>query len=123
MSKIVTAVNAMVSNSDLISDAIQGDMEEECFFKYDKKHLWSIIENSSGKYFLHYYPGNQDINVLASIPQSYWENENIKSVVYTTEILGTKEALSSFKELNTIVREKVYGMDNVLDDIIGNGEF
>ena len=32
MSKIVTAINAMISNTYLITDVIQGEMEEELFF-------------------------------------------------------------------------------------------
>jgi hypothetical protein len=52
-----------------------------------------------------------------------WHQENINSVPYNTKTLGTKEAKDSFKELNTIIKEKVYGMDDVLDDIIGKGQF
>tara|TARA_R110000744_G_scaffold31996_1_gene74979 strand:+ start:288 stop:659 length:372 start_codon:yes stop_codon:yes gene_type:complete len=123
MSKIVTAVNAMISNPDLITNAIQGSMDGECFFKYDKKHLWSIIDSENGEYSLHYYPGNQNLEALASIPEEMWHQENINSVPYNTKTLGTKEAKDSFKELNTIIKEKVYGMDDVLDDIIGKGQF
>jgi hypothetical protein len=123
MSRIVTAVNAMISNPDLITNSIQGDMDTECFFKYDKKHLWSIIDSENGEYVLYYYPGNQSLEELASIPEERWHQENINSVPYNTKTLGTKEANDSFKELNTIVKEKVYGMDDVLDDIIGKGQF
>lgn len=124
MSKIVTAVNAMISNPDLITNSIQGSMATECFFKYDKKHLWSIIDLSDdGEFALHYYPGNQNIEGLASIPEEHWHEANIKSVVYLTKTLGTKEARESFKELNSVVREKVFGMDDVLSEIIGKGQF
>ena len=123
MSKIVTAVNAMISNPDLITNTINGDMDSECFFKYDIKHIWSIIESTDGEYILHYYPGNQSLEVLASIPEETWHQENIHTVPYNTKTLGTKEARDSFKELNTIIKEKVYGMDDVLDDIIGKGQF
>lgn len=123
MSKIVTAINVMVSNPVLISDVTQGDMDEEIFFKYDQKHLWSIISSPNDVYNLHYYPGNQDIKNLAGIPSEYWQQENIKIVSYNSVILGTKEARDSLKELHSIIQEKVYGMDSVLDDIIGNGQF
>lgn len=123
MSKIVTAINAMISNPELITNVIQGDIDSECFFNYDKKHSWSIIENKDGKFFLHYYPGNLDIDALASIPGEHWGDADIRSVVYTSEVLGTKEAIDSLKELNSIVREKLYGMDDVLEDIIGTGKF
>ncbi len=123
MSKIVTAVNVMISNPDLITNSIQGSMDSECFFKYDKKHLWSIIDSENGNFTLHYYPGNQDIEKLASIPEEFWHEANINSVAYSTTTLGTKEAKDSFKELNSIVREKVFGMDDVLSEIIGKGQF
>lgn len=123
MSKIVTAINAMISNSGSITNVVQGDMDSECFFVYDNKHTWSIIENKEGKYFLHYYPGNPRTNELAGIPSEHWHEADIRSVVYTSEVLGTKEALDSLKELNSIVREKLYGMDSVLEEIIGTGKF
>ncbi|CAK4070805.1 MULTISPECIES: hypothetical protein [unclassified Vibrio] len=123
MSKIVTAINAMISNSGSITNVVQGDMDSECFFVYDNKHTWSIIENKEGKYFLHYYPGNPSANELAGIPSEHWHEADIRSVVYTSEVLGTKEALDSLKELNSIVREKLYGMDSVLEEIIGTGKF
>lgn len=123
MSKIVAAINAMISNSDSITNVVQGDMDSECFFVYDKKHTWSIIENKAGKYFLHYYPGNPSVNELARIPSQHWHEAEIHSVVYTSEVLGTKEALDSLKELNSIVREKLYGMDSVLEEIIETGKF
>jgi hypothetical protein len=123
MSKIVTAVNAMISNPDLITNSIQGSSDNECFFKYDKKHLWSIIDVMGDDYALHYYPGNQDLEALSAIPDDYWHEADIKSVAYLTKTLGTKEARDSFKELNSIVKEKVFGMDDVLSEIIGKGQF
>jgi hypothetical protein len=123
MSKIVTAVNAMISNSELITNSIQGSMDSECFFKYDKKHLWSIIDSGNGEFSLHYYPGSQNLENLASIREEHWHEENINSVVYNTKTLGAKEAKDSFKELNTIIKEKVYGMDDILNEIIGKGQF
>jgi hypothetical protein len=122
MSKIITAINAMISNPDLITESTQGEMDSEIFFKYDGKHLWSIIK-SNNKYTLHYYPGRNDLLNLASIPQEYWPQEDIKSVYYSSDILGTKEAVDSLKELQSIVQEKAYGMDDVLDDIISKGQF
>ncbi|OBT27983.1 hypothetical protein A9263_20535 [Vibrio cyclitrophicus] len=121
MSKIVTAINAMISNSQLITNVVQGDMENECFFMYDKKHVWSIIENRQSHFFLHYYPGQQNSESLAAIPGEHWQDADIHSVVYTSEVLGTKEAIDSLKELNSVVKEKLFGMDRVLDDIINTG--
>ncbi|WP_025630480.1 hypothetical protein [Vibrio parahaemolyticus] len=123
MSKIVTAINAMISNSEAITSVIQGEMESEYFFIYDRKHSWSMHENSDQKLFLHYYPGGQDIVALSKIPDFAWHEENIKMVTYTSEVLGTKEAKDSMKELYAILEEKAYGMDDILEEIIGTGKF
>jgi hypothetical protein len=122
MSKIIKAINTMIANSDLISNVTQGDMESECFFKYDSKHTWSIFETTQGDVILNYYPEQYEIEKLASIPENDWHECNLQYVTYRSDILGTKEAKDSLKELNSIVREKVYGMDSVLDDIINSGE-
>ncbi|GIU52045.1 hypothetical protein [Shewanella sp. KT0246] len=122
MSKIVTAINAMISNPELITDSIQGCEDGEQFFVYDKKHSWSITSNESGKFYLHYYPGSPDVYYLANIAGQHWHQEEVKMVTYNSDILGTQEALSSMKELQSIVSEKVYGMDDVLEDIIKKGQ-
>jgi|SRR5690606_7434367 len=120
MSKIVTAINVMVSNPDRIKNVIKGYNDTECFFVYDGKHPWSILKRSDGEYYLAYYPGNQDISHLAGIPDEHWNEENIHCVAYISKDLGTKEAKESMAELYSIVNEKVYGMDDVLDDIINS---
>lgn len=123
MSKIVTAINAMISNPDGITSVIRGDMESEYFFKYDSKHSWSIHENPGERFYLHYYPNGADIVALANIREHEWDEANVKMVTYTSEVLGTKEALASMKELYALVQEKAYGMDDILDDIIGTSKF
>ncbi|WP_417541970.1 hypothetical protein [Methylophaga thalassica] len=124
MSKIVTAMNAMISNPDLITDVTQGAMESEIFFKYDSKYIWSlIVDDTSGTYILHYYPYAKSVSSIASIPEDRWPEADITSVFYNSKVLGTKEALDTFKELHSILNEKVYGMDDVLNDIIGQGQF
>lgn len=119
MSKIVQAINVMVSNSQKITDVVKGANDTECFFKYDKKHLWSILKQDESHYYMAYYPGNQNIENLASISDEEWEMLPIDCVTYTSRELGTKEARESMAELFSIVNEKVHGMDEVLDDIIG----
>jgi hypothetical protein len=61
------------------------------------------------------------MSALASILDEDWHNENINSVLYHSKTLGTKEATDSLAELHSIVNEKVYGMSEVLDDIIDSG--
>jgi len=43
-------------------------------------------------------------------------------VKYSDTEVGTKEAKSSFAELYTIVKERLYGVNDVLDDIISDSE-
>ncbi|WP_426170394.1 hypothetical protein [Pseudoduganella sp. R-34] len=119
MSKIVQAVNAMVSNPDLIS-AVEA-YQEELFFKYKSKYTWSMTKNKEGIYFLWYYPSSPDIDqLLDRAANEYWEN--ISMVRYRTDEIGTKEAVASFAELYTLLQEKEFGMNEVLDDIISDGD-
>lgn len=117
MTKIVEAINVMISNQEKIQVAIRGEYEAEVFFLYDGKHKWSIIRNDAGEYFLHYYPTNISLEELASMPGEAWIEFN-QMVSYNSVSLGTKEAKDSLQELYGIVKEKIFGMDSVLDDII-----
>lgn len=121
MSKIVKAINVMVSNPRLINSVIHGYHETEIFFIYDEKHPWSILKRKDdGHYYMAYYPGNQDISKIAKIPDEHWDEANVHCVTYTSKELGTKEARESMAELYNLVNEKAYGMDDVLDDIISS---
>jgi len=117
MSKIVEAVNVMISNQDKIDSTYQGTYEPEVFFRYDKKHNWSILRNEAGDFYLHYYPAKYEVEDLASWPEEAW-HEFRGMVSYNSKDLGTKEAKDSLRELYTVVKEKVFGMDDVLSDII-----
>lgn len=120
MSKIITAINVMVSNPELITNVVKGESENECFFLYDNKHTWSILQRTDKEFYLAYYPGKQDISELASIPDEAWHHMDINCVAYNSKDLGTKEAKASMAELFSIVNEKAFGMDEVLDDIINS---
>lgn len=119
MSKVIKAINAMVSHENQIGPVLRGDEGGELFFMYGGKHKWSIIRNQKNEYYLHYYPGGQDIKQLASWPEEAWHDFS-EMVSYNTRDLGTKEAYDSLSELYTIVQEKLFGMDKVLDEIIGD---
>ena len=119
MSKIVKAVNVMVSNSNLITDVVKGQHETECFFKYDKKHHWSILRNPEKQFYLSYFPGEPNLKDLAKIRDDEWVMYAPHNVNYSTKELATREAIETFGELFSIVNSKVHGMDDVLDEIIG----
>ncbi|KOY02215.1 hypothetical protein [Pseudomonas nunensis] len=121
MSKIVVAVNSMIENSSKLSNIIRGSHSNEIYFLFDKKHKWSINKVTDG-YILIYYPGKQALEFYASLEAEEWE-EHSDYVVYTTKDIGTKEGLESFADLYGVVKEKVYGMDDVLNDIINTPPF
>jgi len=119
MNKIVQAVNAMISNPELITNVIPSN--RETFFLYKGRYKWSIRRDEDGDYILWYYPVGGRIEDLASIDDgSDWEG--VPMVVYKTAELGTREASASFADLYTMVKEKAYGMDDVLKDIISDAE-
>lgn len=114
MSKIIQAVNSMISNSPLIDSVMYGD-SNELFFVYKNKYKWSIKLQDDGNYSLWFYPGDVKIQDLVHIEGHEWEA--IPMIHYSTKELPQREAIESFNELYKIVKEKVFGMDQVLDDI------
>ncbi len=117
MSKIVSAINAMISNSDLISNIVEGWDSSELFFMYDGIHKWSVTKSYQGELSIHYYSTDEKVEYLANMPQD--ERAKLtKTVSYSSETLGTREARESLEELYTVLQEKLFGMDKVFDQII-----
>lgn len=117
MSKIVAAVNAMITNQQKITSVIKGVQGNEIFFLYDNKHKWSIRYDDDGSYNLYYYPSQDSLESLSKIGS--WD-PNIPMMYYTTSDIGTDEAKQSFRELYGLIKEKIYGVDEILDEIIKN---
>lgn len=115
MSKVVQAVNAMIANPDLIGNVVRSS-SGEFFFTYKSKYNWSIkrSSNSGSDFFLYFYPGGSSLNDLASIDD--WDN--VPMVHYSTKEIGTREAAQSFAELHGLLKERLYDVNTVLDDII-----
>lgn len=115
MSKIVQAVNSMIANKEKISNVME--KKGEFYFLYDEKHRWSIrYDDDLEDYWLYYYKTTASTESLASM-----ENfAGINFIVYRAKIIGTKEAFSTFRDLFQLLQEKVLGIDEVLDDIIGD---
>jgi len=117
MSKIVQAVNVMIANKEKITDVKQ--IGTELYFLYDKKYRWSIMrDNDTDDYFLYFYQTNLSIEELAVSCQE--PDFRVDLVCYKAREIGTKEAFSTFRDLFQILKEKVLGVDEVLDDIIGD---
>lgn len=123
MSKIITAINVMVSNPTLLTDVHLGFHRGEVFFKYSEKHCWSITKIDNGdEYSLSYYPGSPDPETLADLPNIAVGLSDQQKVSYNTRELATREARDSFGELFSLVNEKAYGLDKVLEEIISSDE-
>ncbi|MDQ7798353.1 MAG: hypothetical protein RDU76_05345 [Candidatus Edwardsbacteria bacterium] len=121
MSKIITAINAMVSRPDKIGTVVKSNInQEEYYFVYDGKYYWSIVKQTND-YILHFYPGEFDIYELSAIDGGDWES--IDFITYKTSEIKTREAYESFSNLYLIIQEKQYGLDKILDDIIGDAAF
>lgn len=118
MSKIVQAVNAMVANPDLITKVVRGD--SEYFFLYKDKYKWSMTKRPKGLY-LWYYPGEESLEELAARDPGGFDD--VDMVSYSDVEIGTTEAKASFAELFTLLNEKIYGVNLVLEDIISDNSF
>jgi hypothetical protein len=116
MSKIIQAINAMISNPDLITNVVQSG--KEFFFLYKNKYKWSIRTDNSEEdnYFLFFYPGDMTIDILAGLDPEDWDD--VPLIRYQASEIGTKEARASMSELYTLVQERLYRINEALDDII-----
>ena len=117
MSKIVTAVNVMISHQDRITKVLKGAHPTELFFLYDDTHKWSIYPRSE-EYYLCYYPNKIGLEELSEISDDEWTLNIPENIQYTSKELGTTEAYQSLHELYTTLNEKVLGMDSILEEII-----
>jgi hypothetical protein len=117
MSKIVQAVNAMISNPKFISNVKEGG--HEIFFIYKNKYIWSI-KNDGSVHHLWYYPGSLSLDRLIELATREIGWDEVMMVHYSDADIGTKEAKASFSELFTLIKEKLYGVNDMLDDIISD---
>lgn len=121
MSKIVKAINSMIVNSDKIGEVFSSPYVEtstELFFEYNKKYVWSVMQKDNGDYLLYFYPESSSAKEMCGVPYEYLNDYAM--IVYGAEELGSKEAKSSVRELYNILKQKLYNVDSVLDDIIGD---
>lgn len=114
--KIVQVINSMISNQNKITHVLRKG--REFFFLYDNKHKWSVIKaEKTEDYYVHFYPtDHMTIDQLAEYDD--WP-EFSHFVTFSTIDIKTTEALESFRELYQIVGSKLYGLDEIFDQIIG----
>lgn len=114
--KIVQVINAMISHQDKIENVLRN--EREYFFIYNKKHKWSITKSENTEdYFIHFYP-TDDMSLKELANNTDWISFS-DFVTYSTTDLKTNEAIESFRELYQIVSDKLYGIDDIFNEIIG----
>ena len=113
MNKIILAINSMIQNLDKISNV--SVLNNEYFFQY-KGYIWGIFE-STENYILTYYPGSTTVTNLINVIEF---SDDIDSISYNSDAFKNQEDIESFRDLYLIIKEKVYGLDKVLDDIIEN---
>ncbi len=121
MSKIVQAVNVMVANPDLIKNVTLASRDDitEFFFTYKGKYNWSITKFDKDVR-LWFYPEKTSLKDLANLPPDEWNENGPSMVAYSSDEIGTIEARASFSDLLNIVKEQMYGVNQVLDDIISD---
>ncbi|MFM0501935.1 hypothetical protein [Paraburkholderia caffeinilytica] len=119
MSKIVQAANVMISRKNLITDVTSGD--KEIFFTYNGKYHWSIAKRDDDT-LLWFYPRAESLEELVG-RSHHQEWEDVEMVTYRSSEIGTREASETFDELYTTIKEKLFGVDEVLDDIINDDPF
>jgi hypothetical protein len=120
--KIVLVINTMITNKEKISNIILD--EKEIFFLYDNKYIWSIEkinENWSDQYVVNFFPKDRNSIVQEDIEdivhkKRFGTLSNIAT--YSTVELKAVEAFESFKDLYQILLDKLYGIDEMFDDIL-----
>lgn len=117
MSKIVQAVNAIISNPNAITKVIK--TADDLYFLYKGKYKWSISIQDNDT-LLWYYPGDESLEKLATTEDWAWED--IPMVTYRSSEIGTREAKASFAELYVLLKERLYKVNEVLDDIINDDD-
>ncbi len=113
MAKIKEAIQVMVDHADKITSILEDENEREFYFKYNDKYTWSITASPSESDFtVYYYPGGESPQEV----RVHWDE--VKSIRFTTIDESDPEILATFRALYSIVRNRLYDIDGILDAII-----
>lgn len=114
--KIVQVINAMINNSEKITNVIQSG--QEYFFLYDNEYKWSIKKGEQeNEFYLYLYP-LKDMSIDQLSIFNEWQDYNF--VTFKSHEIKTPEAIESFSELYQTVASKVYGLDDIFEKIINS---
>jgi hypothetical protein len=106
--KIQKVIEKMISDHSRIKSVVKSEDDfpsslEEYYFTYpEDKYLWSIGQNSEEQRYVFYYPSKSDRTTFLR-----FESDDMDKT--------TKENL---KLLYQVVRGKLYGFDDVVNDIL-----
>lgn len=114
MNKIIRVINAMISNYGKISNVV-ATPHNEYFFIYNNKHKWSMIRSGSD-FTLFLYP-DENIKLEELAFDTDFDRYN-NFVSYRSEEYKSAEATETFSELFKVVKNKIFGVDDILDDIL-----
>jgi hypothetical protein len=121
MSKIVQAINTMISNSDKIHEVFRVDNEggnKEIYFLYNQ-YQWSMLfDQEDSQYYLYYY--KQPLGPSQVRGGVDWKE--VDFILYKSSDFVGREAAASFRDLYLLISEKVLGIDKVLDDILSESD-
>ena len=115
--------NGKLLNEDINNIGIKQAQEASKKIKnlnlYDEKYKWSInLQND--EYYVRFYP-KDDIQI-GDIPNQLGWGSYRDFVTYSTEELKTREARETFTELYQLTADKLYGIDDIFDSIIGDDD-
>jgi len=123
MSKIVQVVNTMLNNPSKITNVQK--THDVIFFNYIHEQLWGIFKQDNDQIILSIYP-QKDIPItvkdLVNMDDLDWKLTPPISIAYSSESLKESAALESFTELYKVIIEKLYGIDDIFDEIIQDGQ-
>lgn len=117
MNKIIQVINTLVSNSGKITNVLV-TQNDEFFFMYNNKHKWSIIESKEDIDSISIFLYPDETIKLETLAFDTDYNDYKRFVAYRSQDFKSTEAIESFRELLKIVKDKIYGVDEILDEIL-----
>lgn len=120
MDKIIPTMQAMLKHPENISDVCVGTEShvEEYFFVYGDKYKWSISQAEDGSYNLYYYALPQF--TIKKIAGMRIEEQQPNLMWFTSKNFPGKEQQLAFADLYKVVKAKLFNIDAVMEDIIGD---